>query len=297
MKIVFIGCVNFSYHVLEALFQVKGAEIVGVVTKHSSSINADFCDLSPIAAAHRIPVFIDSRNRQDEMADWIKELQPDVIYCFGWSYLLKQEVLKIPRLGAVGYHPASLPQNRGRHPLIWALALGLTETASTFFFMDEGADSGDIISQEKIAIAPDDDAAELYRKIISCSLRQVASMTAALAAGKHARLQQDHEQANYWRKRSPRDGCIDWRMTSSAIHNLVRALAKPYPGAHFLLDQAEVKVWETAIADRAFAALDHLEPGKILEINGDGIFVKCGSGVIQLLDHELPSTPAKGSYL
>ena len=69
-------------------------------------------------------------------------------------------------MGVIGYHPAALPKNRGRHPLIWALVLGLKKTASSFFIMDERADSGDVISQEEIIINDDDDASSLYAKMI-----------------------------------------------------------------------------------------------------------------------------------
>lgn len=71
---------------------------------------------------------------------WIKALSPDILLCFGWSSLLKEELLRIAPMGVLGYHPAELPYNKGRHPLIWAKVLGLEETASTFFFMDQTAD-------------------------------------------------------------------------------------------------------------------------------------------------------------
>ena len=82
-------------------------------------------------------------------------------------------MLTLPSLGLVGYHPALLPQNRGRHPIIWALALGLEETGSTFFFMDEGADTGDILSQRRVPITPEDDAGTLYDKLTTTALDQI----------------------------------------------------------------------------------------------------------------------------
>ena len=82
-------------------------------------------------------------------------MKPDIIFCFGWSSLIKSEVLNLTKLGVVGYHPAMLPNNRGRHPLIWAKILGLTQTGSTYFFMDEGADTGDILDQSSFEISID----------------------------------------------------------------------------------------------------------------------------------------------
>jgi len=137
-------------------------------------------------------------------------------------------------LGVVGFHPAALPANRGRHPLIWSLALGLEQTASTFFFMDAGADSGDILLRRALAIDPTDDARTLYDKVCACALEQITQFVSQLANGSFAREPQAHAQANIWRKRGMADGKIDWRMSAVSVHNLVRALAKPYVGAHLL---------------------------------------------------------------
>ena len=89
--------------------------------------------------------------------------------------------MDLPLLGVIGFHPAALPANRGRDPIIWALVLGLQETASTFFFMDEGADSGDIISQEYLIITDSDDAGILYEKITQTALKQLREFVPRLA--------------------------------------------------------------------------------------------------------------------
>jgi methionyl-tRNA formyltransferase len=295
MKLVFIGCVNFSYKALEKIVYFKDVKIVGIVTRKASSINADFCSLEPIATSKGIPCFFATGNSQLEMAQWIKDLQPDIIYCLGWSYLLRPEILSIPPLGALGFHPAALPRNRGRHPIIWALALGLTSTASTFFFMDEGADSGDILSQRAVPILNSDDAGTLYEKLTRVALEQIEEFTPQLALGQFSRLPQDHSQANYWRKRSEKDGLIDWRMSAVGIHNLVRALTHPYPGAHCNLEGSKIKIWKTEIVSQNYPA--NIEPGKVLSTDTRAILVKCGDGALSLLDHEFPNLPAAGSYL
>jgi len=130
MRIVFIGAVEFSLKALEKLVELD-ANIVGVCTKKSSTFNADYADLTNVCKKKNIPYkYVDDINSKDNI-EWIKKLNPDIIFCFGWSYLIKKELLKLPKMGIVGYHPANLPKNRGRHPLIWALALGLKKSAST----------------------------------------------------------------------------------------------------------------------------------------------------------------------
>ncbi|HZG87399.1 formyltransferase family protein [Paenibacillus sp.] len=299
MRVVFIGCVQFSETTLEVLLQQERAEIAGIVTKAASAINADFRSLEPIAAREKIPCFLYQRSADVEpMIRWIQELAPDVVYCFGWSHLLPAELLSVPRLGVIGYHPAALPQNRGRHPIIWALALGLKHTASTFFFMDEGADTGDILDQRPIAIEDDDDAATLYSKLENVAKEQIASFTRALAEGTYMRVPQDHTKANSWRKRGKQDGAIDWRMSSASVHNLVRALTRPYIGAHLTASNGEeAKVWKTVRVDELYPETNNLEPGKVLRVNGTAVDIKCGHGVIRIVEHEMTQLPLEGTYI
>lgn len=292
-----IGCVQFSCAMLEQVLTYDDVEVVGVVTRRSSAFNADFCSLEPLAEEHGIPVFVDVGNQQERMARWIAERSPDVVYCFGWPYLLAAEVLDASPFGVVGYHPTELPMNRGRHPIIWALVLGLERTASSFFRMDEGADSGDLLSQELVAIGPEDDASSLYRRLTEVAARQLGPMTAAIADGTMTPTPQDHRRANHWRKRSRDDGRIDWRMASTTLHDLVRALTRPYPGAHVELDGEAYPVWRTAVVDGEHEDVGNREPGRLLRVEGDHLDVRCGIGVIRLLEHELPTTVTERSYL
>jgi methionyl-tRNA formyltransferase len=197
-------------------------------------------------------------------------------------------------MGVVGYHPAALPQNRGRHPIIWALALGLEQTASTFFLMDENADSGDILSQVPVSIDPHDDAGDLYQKLTDTALTQLQELTTAMAAGNAKRTPQDHSRANYWRKRSASDGRIDWRMPATGIHNLIRSLARPYPGAHCDYEGKAIRIWR---AKPHNAAQANLEPGKVIKVRLRNIFVKCGDGAVELIEHDFDPIPPEGSYL
>ena len=246
MRIVFIGAVKFSETCLKKLIEI-GAKPVGVCTLEKSHFNTDHVDLTQLCNRNIIPVRYTPDINLIKSIDWIRSHNPDVIFCFGWSRLLKPQLLKIAPLGVVGYHPAALPSNRGRHPLIWALVLGLSEMASTFFFMDEGVDSGDILSQQQVSITEKDDAGILYQKVTQTALNQLEQFVPAFASNNYQRIPQDHSKANTWRKRDRNDGKIDWRMTAKSIHNLVRGLTKPYVGAHFELNDKQIKVWKTKV--------------------------------------------------
>jgi len=293
MRILFIGAVTFSAHALRELIAMQ-VEIVGVCTLKESVFNADHVDLSSIANEAGIPTLYAQDLDNPESLEWIRERKPDVIFCFGWSRLIKAPLLGLSPMGVVGFHPAALPANRGRHPLIWALVLGLRETASTFFWMDEGADSGDLLSQAKVPIYESDDAANLYERVTEVALAQLRDFVPRLAAGEIPRTPQDHQLANVWRKRGAVDGRIDWRMAAYSIHNLVRGLTRPYVGAHFDYENQPIKVWKTVILDDAPA---NLEPGKILSVDDDGIVVTAGIGAIRLLDFEPRLNLKIGEYL
>lgn len=295
IKILFIGCVESSRTFLETLLTVPEAEVVGIVTRRESAFNADFVSLEGIAKRYGIPCFLFHPKQKEELIPWAKEREADIIYCFGWSYLLPDSLLGVTRLGGIGYHPAMLPKNRGRHPIIWALVLGLKETASTFFFLDREADAGDIISQEIVSILDVDDAGTLYGRLLDVGRKQVRSITEGLAHGTYRRMPQDHNKANSWRKRGPKDGRIDWRMPARGIYNLVRALTHPYVGASFLWEDMEIRVWKSEIVSES-VLYPNLEPGRILKVDGKSVEIQCGMGVIRLTDYD-PISLREGGWL
>ncbi|WP_237124767.1 formyltransferase family protein [Pseudoalteromonas sp. MMG022] len=280
---------------LETLLSIEGVEVCAVVTKKNSAVNADFCDLSPVCGDRNIPFhYEDSKNKAASKA-FLSDFDLDIIYCVGWSYLLDEELLAMPKQGIIGFHPAKLPQNRGRHPIIWALALGLSETASTFFKMDSGADSGPIISQEPIKIDMDENAQSLYNKILHTAQQQIIDFTKSLLEGSAVFAEQDQQNATYWRKRSRKDGLIDFRMSAESIHNLVRALAPPYPCAELLCKENLVQVRRSEILQQTVPA--NIEPGKVLEKRGSSILVKAaGTQAIWLHDVVLEDIDV-GDYL
>ena len=293
MRIVFIGAVRFSERALTELLALR-ANVVGVCTLSESSINSDHVDLSEIAKKSNIPFQTNSNINDPTSVDWVRALQPDVVFCFGWSYLIKRELLSVPRIGTIGYHPAYLPANRGRHPLIWVLVLGLTETASTFFMMDEGADSGDILSQEVVPITAEDDASTLYENITQVALSQIREFLPQLITNNFKTIPQVDLNANYWRKRGVADGLIDWRMSASSIFNLVRALTHPYVGAHFLLHGEHIKVWRVEVV---LNVMPNIEPGKVSSVDDSGIVVKAGTDAIRLTDVSPKVILRAGDYL
>ncbi|PKV63229.1 methionyl-tRNA formyltransferase [Pontibacter ramchanderi] len=293
MRVVFIGTVEFSREALLKLLELN-VNVVGVVTKEKSEFNADFSNLVDICEERGINCkYVNNINHPNNVK-WIKQLKPDILFCFGWSSLLKPEVLNLAPHGVLGFHPALIPANRGRHPIIWALALGLDKTGSTFFFMDEGADTGDILNQKEVLINCEDDAASLYIKIIKVALGQIEEFIPKLISGKYKRIKQVGE-GNTWRKRGEKDGEIDWRMSSKSIINLVKALTRPYLGAHFVHNNEEYKVWRCVV--EATEKMTNIEPGKVLKIEADKMLVKTGDGALWLTEYDQIKDIAVGQYI
>jgi methionyl-tRNA formyltransferase len=286
MRILFIGCVESSYILLNELINNE-ANICGVVTKKKSKLNSDFYDLAPLCITNNIE-YIYSKNTEDyETINFIQEKKPDIIYCFGWSFLLNIDIIRVPKLGVVGFHPAKLPYNKGRHPLIWALVLGLQSTASSFFMIDEKVDNGDIISQVDISIEFKDDARSLYDKVMKVAKEQIMQITNSFLEGSINYFKQNSNVGNIWRKRNKNDGKIDFRMSSNGIYNLVRGLTRPYVGAHIEYKGCDYKVWETKIIDSIDNKYINIEPGKVISVNSTSSFVvKTYDGIIEILESD-----------
>lgn len=296
MKILFIGCVESSYILLNELIDY-GAEICGVITKKESQFNSDFMDLKPLCEPNNIDYVYSKNSKEVETINFIKNKNPDIIYCFGWSHILNKEIIKIPKIGVVGFHPTKLPQNKGRHPIIWSLVLGLKLTASTFFMIDEKIDNGDIISQIDVDIDFEDDAKTLYKKIMSNAKIQVRQITKEFLEKTIRYKKQNKRYENVWRKRTFQDGKIDFRMSSEAIYNLVRGLTKPYVGAHIEFKNKHYKVWKVEIIDNNNNLTTNIEPGKVVKSIGKNAFlVKTGDGLIKII-HADEINLCEGDYL
>lgn len=296
LRVVLIGCVASSEAALRTLLALEPerVQLVGLLTRSASTLNSDFVDLMPLVQARELPILLADRVDQAEQARWLAACRPDLVFVVGWSQLLRQEMLAVAPRGTIGFHPAALPANRGRHPLVWALALGLAESASSFFLMGEGADDGPLLSQYPFAIDREDTAQTLYAKLLKLVPRQITDIVEGIQAGTIRPVPQDESRANYWRKRGEADGRIDWRMPADGIYNLVRALTRPYPGAEIVVHGIPVKVWRCTV--EPLAPLN-AEPGKVLAVEGRSIVVKTGDRAVRLLEHELSDLPLAGEYL
>ncbi|MCK5541283.1 MAG: hypothetical protein KAI40_01220 [Desulfobacterales bacterium] len=298
MKILFIGTVQFSFDALESILK-EGGNVVAVITQDKAGINSDFKEIEPLCEKNKIPCMKTDNINSSKVQSWVKNFAPDLAFCFGWSQLIKMELMSLIPMGIVGFHPALLPKNRGRHPLIWALILDKMEfTGATFFFMDEGADTGDILSQKRVPIFYEDKAIDLYSRVTEQALKQIKEFLPKLQKGTYRRIVQDNSTTNTWRKRTKKDGLIDFRMPSRAIYKLVRALSFPYVGAHVEYKGQEIKIWVAREVSDGYSNIElDIEPGKIIDVKDNGIVIKCYDNAIWIDSSEFASLPLIGEYL
>ena len=276
-RVIMIGAVQFSERLALTLHDGP-LDLVGICTT-SRPFGSDALDLTPFATELGVDV-LDVQDLNDPASlAWLAERSPDVVVCAGWSRLLRDEVLRLPRLGVIGYHPAALPRNRGRHPIIWTLVLGLPSAGSTFFLMDEGADSGPIISQRSIPVLAQESVASLYARLNEVASEQLAEIAADIDRTGGFEIQpQDQAAATSWRKRSELDGLVDWRMSAAVVERLVRALGPPYPGAEFHIGPEKIRI---VGAEVARGPLD-MEPGRVLAVSGNSATIMTGEGALRI---------------
>tara|TARA_B100001250_G_scaffold132200_1_gene112925 strand:+ start:432 stop:1316 length:885 start_codon:yes stop_codon:yes gene_type:complete len=278
MKIIFLGSTIFSNKILIEIN--KKFNVVGVCTIKKSDFYSDYFNLAKTAKSLCIPCYLSKNINSKATEKWIKKYDPDLIICCGWSSILKKNILNLPKYGCIGYHPSDLPMNKGRHPIIWSIFLGLKYCFSTFFVMTNKIDNGTILSKEKTKIKKYDNATSIYKKLNSIASKQIIKILKNLNKNKNIIKKKYIAKSNYWRKRTEIDGLVDWRMSAHKINLLVRSLNYPYPNAHFNYKGKSVKIKKAKeISDIKFK---NIEPGKIISNTKGKIMVKCGEGLILL---------------
>jgi methionyl-tRNA formyltransferase len=293
LRIALAGSVVSSRRALQGLLRHR-AKLVGVLGLSPGSAGAvsGYSRLDDLADSAGIPYAeFRSINDRDVLAA-VRAWQPDLLFVVGLSQLVKPELLGIPRLGCVGFHPTWLPQGRGRAPVAW-LTLDARAGAATFFLMEEGVDSGPILAQEPFHVSTQDYAGDVVAKLELAIDRALDGWLPRLLEGSWDPRPQHHERATYDGRRTPEDGLIDWAWPAPRIHDLVRAASRPHPGAYTYVSDRKLVVWRAELeTDMPFRGV----VGRILHlIEGKGLLVQTGDGLLWLTEVELPSDVVQGT--
>ncbi len=223
-----------------------------------------------------------------ELERTVQALAPDFIFSFYYRALLSAPLLAAARRGALNMHGSLLPRYRGRAPVNWAILRGERETGATLHYMVERADAGDIVDQQAVPILGDDDAREVFAKVSVAAEMILARSLGPLVLGRAPRRAQPIEPGQYFGRRRPEDGRIDWHWPARQIHDLVRAVAPPFPGAFASVGAERWQIHRTRLtAARAAGG----GPPRLYGAQGQCL-VACGDG--QVL-HLLAGADARGA--
>ena len=287
-RIALAGSVSFSRVTLERLLQHQ-ANVVGVLgLAQSKSANvSDYARLDDLAETRGVPYVDFETINAGTVVEAVRSWQPDFLFVVGLSQLVKAELLSIPKMGCVGFHPTHLPRGRGRAPVAW-LVFDAAPGAASFFLMDEGTDSGPLFVQEPFEIGESANSETAIVTVREAIARALDRWLPNLLRGEWNPQPQDEAQATYFGKRSAEDGLIDWSRSAVDIDRLVRTAGRPYPGAYTHVGDVKVLVWQTSIErSLPFRGV----PARVLKIAENGaLLVQTGDGLLWIREMEFASS-------
>jgi UDP-4-amino-4-deoxy-L-arabinose formyltransferase/UDP-glucuronic acid dehydrogenase (UDP-4-keto-hexauronic acid decarboxylating) len=271
----------FAYHDFGCIgiraLRAAGFDIVAVFThRDNPQENIFFESVARLCAELDIPAYVPDAIDHPLWQKQIAALAPDFMFSFYYRELIPASILAQAKKGAFNLHGSLLPQYRGRSPLNWAMLNGETVTGVTLHHMVERADAGDIVGQSEVRIEPDDYVQQVHGKQAAAAEKLLAQCLPAIAAGNAPRTAQDISKGNYVGRRQPRDGAIDWSLSATAVRNLVRAVAQPFPGAFSYAGNRKVIAWEADVVEMKAAQT----PGTILSTQP--LTVACGQGALTI---------------
>ena len=283
----------------------QGDEVVGVVTYPGDPRpgTPPQASVKLVADRNLLPVYQPPFDRINtpEFAALLRKLQPDLIVSMHYPVIFKRPILEIPRLGCVNEHPSRLPAGRGMTPSHWHMLIGDTHNWITLHFLDEGIDTGDVISQGSVEITPEDTGVTASRKLSEEGQRIFREALPLIREGKAPRIPQDQVEgvAPSYYSWKPWYAQIHWDWPAEKIALHIRALthAKEMRSwtreAYTFLGGHKVRVWEAKVAEGSWSR-EGAEPGQILALTGQGLLVQAGEGALVLTDADVERREGAG---
>ncbi len=279
MKIIFAGTPAFSARALEALLEA-GHEVALVLTQPDRpagrGMQVTASAVKTLAQQYVLALLQPHSLKQSGLDTQLAAIGADVMVVAAYGLILPTAILSIPRLGCLNIHASLLPRWRGAAPIQRAILAGDRETGITIMQMDQGLDTGAMLLQRSIPIAPDDTAQTLHDKLALIGARCIVEALPLLQQGRLAATAQDETTASYAPKLEKTEAEIDWRLDAEQINRAVRAF-NPHPGAHSRMHGTPLKIWQAEVAASAAG-----NPGEVVAAGREGITVVCGNGTLLL---------------
>ncbi|MBQ0058510.1 MAG: methionyl-tRNA formyltransferase [Lachnospiraceae bacterium] len=285
MKIVFMGTPDFAAGILDALVEA-GHEITAVVTQPDRPKGRKKEPMpSPVKEeAMKLgltcPIFQPLKIRREESVAQVLSVEADMMVVAAFGQIIPKSILDAPRFGCINVHASLLPAYRGASPIQTVMLDGMKETGVTIMRMDEGLDTGDIVSQCIIPIEDEDTGGSLFDKLAEEGAKLLVETIPSIEDGTATYTPQPAESTTPYAKTLKKEqGAINWEDASQKIWCQIRAL-NPWPSAYTSLDGKTLKVWKAGIIDPENAG--EAEPGTILQADKHGMVVKTGDGALKL---------------
>jgi len=293
LRLVFCGTPQFAVPSLQKLLALPEFEILGVFTQpdrpKGRGNELATSPVKEVATVAGIPVLQPAKIRAPEIEQHLKNLAPDAIIIIAYGQIIPGKLLPIPRLGWINLHASLLPKYRGAAPIHWAIANGETLTGNTTMRIDAGMDTGEMLLQQELQIAPDETSPELAKRLAEAGSDLIIETLRGLAAGTLQSRAQDSEQATYAPILKREDGNIDWSKPAHEIYNRMRGFT-PWPGSYTSFRGQTCHLWGAPVDARDAALKNETSrnlPGTILA-HGGKLLVICGAATgMELRDVKL----------
>lgn len=271
--------VVFAYHdvgvnCLEAL--INAGIQVNLVVTHQDDPNENvwFGSVAKLCEEKNIPHITPSADQLLGLIPQIQTLAPDYLFSFYYRYMIPAELLACAKIAALNMHGSLLPKYRGRAPVNWAILHGETQTGASLHFMEAKPDAGDIVGQLPVPIGPNETATEVFCKVSVAAVEVLNQVLPALIQGQVPRSPNKLSQGSYFGGRKPADGQIHWVQSAKQVHDLVRSVAPPYPGAFTDWNGRRMIVAQTGLEPILPAGLNLQTPG--IQVVDNQVFGICG---------------------
>lgn len=282
-KIALAGSVNSSKAVLEKLIEHKMnvVTVFGLSPAVSQNVSG-YQDLKPIANDAGLRFHHFEKINDDWIQEELIQQQVDIFFVVGLSQLVREKILLAPKYACIGYHPTMLPKGRGRAAVAWII-LGKVQPAVTFFEIDKGMDSGDIIFQRPVPLPAFPYAQDVIDALVRQIYTSMDDFLPQLKIGVVKSHKQNQDEATYLGVRKPIDGMIDWTKPSADIFRLIRAVSRPLPGAFTVKNNGKIVIWKAKVAnDLPIVGV----PGRILRVYQDRFYVQTGDQPLEVLEYD-----------
>lgn len=277
-RIVFMGTPEFAVPSLQVLLD-RGENVVCVVTQPDRPKGRGRkimpSPVKKLALQASIPVLQPETLKGTDFLSVLRQYMPDLTVVAAYGKILPGSIINTPPLGTINVHGSLLPKYRGAAPIQWALINGEHETGVTIMQMDEGVDTGDILLQEKLAVAPDDTAGSLSIKMAGLGGKTLGKALELLRADKLKPTKQDEKQATLAPLLSKEKGLLDWLQSAEVISCLIRGL-DPWPSAYTKLSGRRIRLFSPRVIKQNLCSADYYEPGIVCCADRTGLLITTG---------------------